>query len=420
VRGARLFDPATLEVHAGTTVLLDGERILAVGPDGEVVLPADTEILDAGGMTLLPGLWDMHAHLSEFDGPLNLAAGVTGARDLANDVDELAALRTQWESGETLGPRVVAAGFLDGPGPYAGPTRALVDSVDAGVEWIRRYAGLGYGQIKLYSSLRPELVAPLAAEAHRLGLRVSGHIPAGMIAEQAIADGYDELQHINMVVLNFFPEIVETRTPARFTEVAARATEIDPASERFLRFVELLRARGTVVDPTVSIFLGMFRDRPGEISREMAAVADRLPPTVRRGYLAGGLPVPEGMAETYERSADRLLELVAALHHAGVPIVAGTDALAGFALHRELEVYVGAGIPAPEVLRIATLGAARVLGLDGELGSVAPGKLADLVLVAGRPDERIGDLRRVRTVIRGGRVIDAVALYSALGVAPAF
>jgi imidazolonepropionase-like amidohydrolase len=323
-----------------------------------------------------------------------------------------------WDAGETLGPRVIASGFLDGPGPYAGPTKALVDDAEAGREWIRRYAELGYRQIKLYSSLRPELVAPLAAEAHRLGLRVSGHIPAGMVAERAVRDGFDEIQHINMVVLNFFPEVVETRTPARFTEVAARGVEIDPMGERFQAFVRFLRQRGTVVDPTVGIFQGMFRDRPGELSGEIAAVAARLPPTVRRGFLAGGLPVPEGMEATYTESAERLLELVAALHRGGVPIVAGTDALAGFALHRELELYVAAGIPAPEVLRLATLGAAQVMGRNGDLGSVTPGKLADFVLVDGRPDERIAELRRVRTVVKGGVVIDAGALYGALGVAP--
>lgn len=417
-RNARLFDPVTLTVRDGVSVVVEDDRIVAVGSDGEVAIPAGAEVVEAGGRTLLPGLWDMHTHVGELDGALHLAAGVTSVRDLANDVDQLGALMRQWDSGATLGPRVLPSGFLDGPGPYAGPTKALVDSAEAGRDWLRRYAALGYRQVKLYSSLQPGLVAPIAAEAHRLGMRVSGHIPAGMVAEQAIRAGYDEIQHVNMVVLNFFPEIVETRTPARFTEVAARAVEIDPAGERFQAFVRLLRERGTVVDPTVGIFLGMFRDRPGEVSGELAAVAERLPPTVRRGLLAGGLPVPEGMDATYRRSADRLLEIVAALHRGGVPIVAGTDALAGFALHRELELYVAAGIPAPEVLRLATWGAAQVAGRNGDLGSVQPGKLADLVLVDGRPDDRIADLRRVRTVMKGGVLIDAGALYRELGVAP--
>jgi len=418
VRHARLFDPATLRVHDGWTVVVDGERIVATGHDGELAEPVGAEIVDAAGRTLLPGLWDMHTHVGELDGPLDLAAGVTTVRDLANDIDALGELRRQWESGETLGPRVVAAGILDGPGEFAGPTKALVDSVEAGKEWIARYASLGYRQIKLYSSLDPALVARLAAEAHRRGLRVSGHVPAGMIAERAVVEGYDEIQHINMLVLGLFPEIVETRTPARFTEVAARAAGVDPRGAAFQRLVAVLREHGTVIDPTVGIFEGMFLDRPGELSEEIAAVADRLPPQVLRGYLAGGLPVPDGMEETYRASADRLLDLIAELHRSGVPIVAGTDSLAGFALHRELEHYVAAGIPAPEVLRIATLGAATVMGMNGDLGCVAPGKVADFVLVEGRPDERIADIRRVRTIVQRGRVIDAAALYAAVGVAP--
>jgi len=418
IRHARLFDSATLLVHDGWTIVVDGERIVAVGRDGDVAEPPGAEIVDAGGRTVLPGLWDMHTHLGELDGPLDLAAGVTTVRDLANDVDALGELRRQWDSGETLGPRVVAAGFLDGPGPFAGPSKALVDTVEAGKEWIERYAGLGYRQIKLYSSLKPELVAPLAAEAHRRGLRVSGHVPSGMIAEQAVIQGYDEIQHINMLVLGLFPEIVETRTPARFTEVAARAAGVDPKGEPFQHLVGVLRDHGTVIDPTVGILEGMFLDRPGVVSGEIAAVADRLPPQVVRGYLAGGTPVPDGMDETYRRSAQRLLDLVAELHRSGVPIVAGTDSLAGFALHRELEHYVAAGIPAPEVLRIATLGAATVMGMNGDLGRVAPGKVADFILVEGRPDERIAEIRRVRTVVQRGRVIDPAALYAAVGVAP--
>ncbi len=149
VRNARLFDSQTLAVREATTVLLDGERIVAVGADNEVAAPAGAEVLDAGGRTLLPGLWDMHVHVGATDGPLHLAAGVTTVRDLANDLDLLARMRKQWDALETIGPRVVAAGFIDGPGPYAGPTKVLVDDIEQGREWVRRYAELGYRQIKL-------------------------------------------------------------------------------------------------------------------------------------------------------------------------------------------------------------------------------------------------------------------------------
>ncbi|HUP43626.1 MAG TPA: hypothetical protein VM599_10500, partial [Thermoanaerobaculia bacterium] len=124
--GAAVFDPRTGETLAGRTVVIEGDRIAAVGPDGEVPVPEGATRIDAAGKTLLPGLWDMHAHLSEVDGALNLAAGVTSVRDLANDVEQVTGLRAAWDAGEALGPRVVLGGFLDGPGPFAGPTKALV------------------------------------------------------------------------------------------------------------------------------------------------------------------------------------------------------------------------------------------------------------------------------------------------------
>jgi len=154
----------------------------------------------------------------------------------------------------------------------------------------------------------------------------------------------------------------------------------------------------------VSIFEGMFTDRPGKIPTGFAPVVDRLPPLVRRGFLTGGLPVPDGKDERYRESAKALLRLVKMLYDAGVPIVAGTDSMPGFALHRELELYVEAGIPAPQVLRIATIGAARVMKRDGELGSIRPGKLADMILVDGNPATRISDIRRVTLVIKDGNI----------------
>jgi imidazolonepropionase-like amidohydrolase len=420
IRGARLFDAATLAVREHTTVLVEGDRIVAVGDDRDVTPPADAEILDAAGRTLIPGLWDMHSHVGDLSGPLNLAHGVTTVRDLANDPDELRELRRVWSGGEALGPRVEAAGFIDGPGPYAGPSKALVETPEAGVEWVRRYAADGYRQIKMYSSLRPELVAPIAREAHRLGLRVSGHVPATMTAEQAIRAGYDELQHINFVVLNFFPEVTETRTPARFTEVAERAADLDLGSPAVIDFLRLLAARGIVVDPTINVFDSMFRDRSGTMSSSCAAVVDRLPVTVRRGCFYGGLPVPEGKDARYLASADQLRSLLRAMWRAGVPLVAGTDALPGVALHHELDLWASAGIPSAEILRAATFGAARVMGRDGELGRVAPGYRADLVLVAGRPDEDIAQVRRITDVIADGRIVDVGEVTRTLGMKPAF
>lgn len=415
--GAAVFDPVSGRVTPGRTVLIEGDRIATVGPDGEVAVPDGARVIDATGKTVLPGLWDMHTHLTEVDGVLQLAAGVTSVRDLANDVERVTGFRDAWNDGSGIGPRVILAGFLDGPGPFAGPTKALVETEEEAREWIDRYASLGYEQVKVYSSLDPALVGPISELAQEHGMRLSGHVPQGLTASEAVARGFDELQHVNFVFLNFWgDEGIDTRTPARFTEVAARAAAMDLDSPAVEEFVDLLAERDIVVDPTVAVFEGMFLARPGELSPPYAMVADRFPAQVRRNFFGGGLQPPEGMDETYRESFRRMLEMVGKLYREGVPLVAGTDGLAGFTLHRELELYVEAGIPAPEVLRIATLGAAEVTGRAGRLGTVEPGKLADLIVVDGNPAEEISDVRNVELTIKGGTLFDTAKLYEAVGI----
>jgi imidazolonepropionase-like amidohydrolase len=422
-RDVAVFDSVSMSTRPGMTVVVEGERITAVGPSGEIAIPeragAPATVIDGAGKTLLPGLWDMHVHLGDDDGLLNIAAGVTTVRDLANDTDTVLAYQRDQKAGDIIFPRIILAGFMDGPGPYAGPSRVLVDSEAEAVAAIDRYAELGFEQIKVYSSIRPELVPAIVARAHARGLRVSGHVPAFMHASQAVAAGFDELQHINFLVLEFlFDRVKDTRTPVRFTAVGEHAAGLDLDGPEVQAFIALLAERDVVVDPTISIFEGLLLGRPGQMSPAYAAVAGRMPMPVQRGFLRGGLPVTAETGPRYQASFEALLRYIGMLHRAGVRIVAGTDSLAGFTLHRELENYVRAGIPAPEVLRIATLGAAQVMKRDGELGVIAPGKLADMVLVEGDPAARISDIRNVELTVQGGRVYRADALHRALGIAP--
>lgn len=417
-QNVQVFDARTLATLPGMTVVIEGERIKTVGKAGEVAVPAGATVIDGAGKTLVPGLWDMHGHVSDDDGLLDIAAGVTTVRDLANDIDSVLRYQRDQAAGTIIFPRLILAGFMDGPGPYAGPSKVLVDSEAEAKAAIDRYAELGYEQIKVYSSIRPELVPGIVAHAHARGLRVSGHIPAFMRASQAVAAGFDELQHINFLVLEFlFDQVQDTRTPVRFTAMAEHAAGLDLEGPAVQAFIAQLVERKVVVDPTVSIFEGMLLDQPGEMSQVYAPVADRLPVQVRRGFLRGGLPMTAQNQARYRASFEALLRYIGMLHRAGVRLVAGTDALAGFALHRELENYVRAGIPAPEVLQIATLGAARVMKRDDTLGAIAPGMLADVVLVDGDPTARISDIRKVVLTVQGGRVYRAEKLYRAMGIA---
>lgn len=416
---ANLFDAEGARMVPGQTVVVRGHAIEAVGKDGEVKVPKDAEVIDAAGKAVLPGLWDMHVHIGATEGLLHLESGVTSVRDLANDADELARTRQRFDSGAQVGPRILAAGFIDGRGPYQGPTKVFADTEAEAKAAVDDYAKRGgYVQIKVYSSLKPELVPVIAKAAHEHGMRLSGHVPNGMRAADFVRAGADEIQHMNMVFLNFL-DVKDTRTPQRFTEVAAHAAEIDLASPKVKDFIKLLLEHKTVVDPTLVTFEGMFKDKPGQMSVSYAAVADRFPAQVRRGFLYGGLQVPKGMdPKRYEESFKQMQRMAKALYDAGVPIVAGTDALPGSSLHRELELYVDAGIPAPKVLQIATLGAARVMKKDQELGSLAPGKLADLIVVDGDPSKDISDIRKVRVVVKDGVRYQVSELDQALGIKP--
>ena len=379
---------------------------------------ASPQVIDATGKPLLPGLWDMHAHVADNDGMLNLAAGVTTVRDLANDTDSLLARRQRIAEGKEIGTRIVLAGIIDSPGPFQGPTKILVSTEAEARAAVDNYKRLGYVQIKIYSSVKPELVPAIIDEAHKNGLRVSGHIPAEMTAAQCVELGYDEIQHINFLILNFFPEIKNTNTTPRLTEPAMRAAGLDLASPQVQSFIKLLQDHHTTLDLTLSIFEDMYLNRAGHIPLGDQPIANRLPPQVRRSLLTTGLTPPPGMDETYRKSFAKMIEFAGLLYRSGIPIEAGTDSMAGFTLHRELELDVQAGIPARQVLQNATLNAARIMSLDKDLGSITAGKLADLTLVEGDPTSNISNIRKTVVVVKDGVLYYPAELYAELGVTP--
>ena len=420
IEHVRLFDSEQASVRANQTVVIQGERITAAGPSGTVTVPKDAEIVDGSGKTLVPGLFDMHAHAQAGDGILNIASGVTTVRDMGNDMEELRHLQDQWESGAAIGPRVWKSGFIDGHGPFQAPTGLYADTAEEARAAVNRYADLGYVQIKLYSSLNPEFVSGIVKTAHARGLRVSGHIPNGMIASQFVEDGADEVQHINFIFLNFLAgKVKDTRTPERFTAVGANAAKLDLQSKEVNDFIALLLNHHTTVDVTLATFEGMFTGRPGKVSPDFAPVLNRLPAQVQRGAYTGGLPVTEENDQLYKDSYRAMLRMTKRMYDAGIPILAGTDAIAGIMLHRELELEVEAGIPPAKALQIATFNAARLLKQEKDLGSIAPGKRADLLLVEGNPAEHISDIRRCRLVVKNGVLYKSADLYSAAGIKPA-
>jgi imidazolonepropionase-like amidohydrolase len=419
IRNARLFDPRDLSVAPGMSVLIRGDRIVRVAPDAEIKAAADAEVIDAHDRFLMPGLWDCHQHFSDIDGPLDLATGVTSARDMANDTDTFLKRVARFDNGTELGPRVLKAGIIDGTGEFAGPTKMRVDTAEQAIKDVDWYADHGYAQIKIYSSVKPELVPVIADRAHAHGLRVSGHVPAFMSARQFVEGGADEIQHINFIELNFlFPEVKETHNTDRFIKVAEHAREFTPDKPEVREFIAFLKQHHTVLDPTMGAFEGLFCGDPTVITPGLEDIAQRFPPQVRRQLLSGALEVPKGKEAAYHEAFPAMLRLLKALYDAGVTIIPGTDSLAGYMLHHELELYVRAGIPPAEVLRMATLTPALVMGVNKDRGVIAAGKLADMILIDGDPTKNIRDMSKITTVIKGGKVYDPAAIEKALGIVP--
>jgi hypothetical protein len=413
----RVFDPVARYVGPPTNVGVFRDLIVHVGSEPP---PADAFVVDGGGGTLLPGLFDAHSHLGDWDGPLNIAAGVTLARDPGNDNDNLLRLEKRIVAGESMGPRMKNSGFLEGKSPYSAHTGFVVETLGDATSKVHWYAAHGYWGIKIYNSMNPDFVKPIAEEAHQLGLHVSGHVPAFMSAERAVLDGYDEINHINQFVLSFLidPSKDDTRTTFRFTAVGERLLKLDLQSEPVRRMIALMKQRKITLDPTLATFSPVLLARPATAAPADAAWLPHMPVSVQRARRSAVLNVKPDQYATYDASWRKLEEILLMLFNEGINLVPGTDDLAGMVLHSELEAWVKAGIPASAVLGMATLGGARFLGLDGQLGTISSGKLADLYLVDGDPTQDIGVIRKGRLVIKGGSVYFPDEIHEALGIKP--
>ena len=308
---------------------------------------------------------------------------------------------------------------MDGRSPYTasgGRTPATLEEALAGVEF---FADHGYRELKLYSSFPPEWIVPVAARAHERGLWVGGHIPAFTTASRVIAQGYDELNHMNMLFLNFVASPAEdTRTLARFTMVGERGAELDLDSAPVQGFIAELARRHIVVDPTLACFEDSYNQAAGEASRVMGPVLEHLPITFRRSLLQPEMALSPDVVGRYRASWRRMLEMLQRLDAAGVQLVPGTDSWEGFAMHRELELWVEAGIAPAKVLQQATLGSARVLHEDHARGVIAPGYVADLVLVDGNPLENLSALRHTALVMKGDVVVFPAEIHAWMGIRP--
>jgi len=415
-RNVRVFDSAAARLTETADVFIDRGRIAAIYPAGAPLRAAGT-VIDGKGRVLMPALFDMHTHEGAWDSLLQIAGGITVTRDMGNNNRALTALRARIDSGAIVGPTILPAGFIEGESPYSARGGFVVDDLQGAKDAVDWYAERGYRQIKIYNSFHPDWVKETAAYAHLRGLRVSGHIPAFMKAEDAVRDGYDEIQHVNQVLLNFYvTPTTDTRTLARFYLIADNVHALDLDSRRVTNLIDLLKEHGTSIDLTLATFEPSFTQLQGEPNPSYGMVADHVPISLQRAWRTNSMNATPQNIATWRASYARMLEFAGRLYRAGIPIVAGTDNIPGFTLHRELELYVKAGIPPAEALRIATWNGAKYTGTLAERGSVERGKRADLILVDGDPTMNISDIRRISLVMKGDTVYYPAEVYEAVGV----
>ena len=411
--GGTLIDGTGHEPIPDSVVVIEKGRIVGAGPKSSVKIPGGAQKIDARGKTILPGLWDMHAHFEQVEwGPIYLAAGATTVRDCGNEFEFISAVRDAVVNGRGLGPRLLMAGIVDGTGPLALGV-ARVDTPEEATAWTDKYHDAGFQQMKIYSSVKLEEVKDVAKEAHRLGMTVTGHVPEGLNAYQVIEAGQDQINHISYVADIMTPPLPEG---ASRLDRANAAANIDLKSPEAQKAIAFLVQHGTVVDPTVALFEFFTASSvkpPVTIEPGVAHVA----PELQAILAEAGPPTPH--TELQEKIVQKDLAIIGALHHAGVPIVAGTDqTVPGYSLYREIELYAQAGFTPMEAIQAATIVPARVMGLDKELGTVEAGKRADLIILDASPLESIHNIRKVEFVITNGVLYNCAELWRSVGFKP--
>ncbi|HYX52955.1 MAG TPA: amidohydrolase family protein [Candidatus Limnocylindrales bacterium] len=398
--GGRLIDATGRPPMENSAIVIRDGMIVTTGPASRVQIPKDAQVIHAEGKSVLPGLWEMHAHFEQVEwGPIYLATGVTTARDVGNEREFIVSVRDAISSGKGLGPRLLMAGIVDGTSQFSlGVNR--VDTPEQAREQVQQYKKDGALQIKVYSSVKPDILKIVTAEAHKLGMTVTGHVPVGMNAMQAIDDGMDQINHIQYITAMMVDP--KTRT-------------IDPDSEQVKDLIAALQQHHTVVDPTMALMELFSHPRNVDVATFEPGFA-KVAPEIREPI--GGMGTDPANAEQAQKRFGLMLEAVKLLHDAHIPIVAGTDqAVPGYSVDREIELYVKAGFTPMEAIQSATLVPARAMGLT-DSGTLQVGKRGDVIIVDGNPAQNISDIRKVTTVITGGRIFQPAPLWKSVGFQP--
>lgn len=418
IRNVRLFDPAAKALTAPRDVVVYGNRITDVVAAGSAATPGETTIDGAGG-TLVPGLYEMHAHLAQQDALLNVLAGITSTRDMGNRDDVLEKLISRIDAGELAGPRVTRSGFIEGESPFSARNGTVVATQDEAIAAVGKYAARGAWQVKLYNSMKPEWAPAVVSEAHRLGLRVAGHIPAFSNADAMIAAGFDEITHVNQLMLGWVLNPQEdTRTLFRFTAMQ-RFPTLDMQSVKVQSTLNAMVAGKVAHEPTIGIHELGLTALDGQPNPGALDYIDHMPPSEQRQLKQAlfGADSPRQRAD-YVAAYAKVLETLTEMNRKGILLIPGTDLGGAFTYHRELELFTKVGLTPAQVLSRATLEMAQYLGQDQQLGSVERGKLADFFLIPGDPTKDLKAIKAIAMVVKDGTFYYPAEIYPKLGIRP--
>jgi len=389
--GATLVDATGAPAVPNATVVVDNGRIIASGPSASTPVPQGARQIDVAGKTIIPGLWDSHAHLHQIEWiPTYIAAGVTSVRDMGSEWPLLVAMRNAIRSGKVTGPNLFFAGLVDGPG-LKGFGEFSAATPEEGRAIVRRYHELGFEMIKIYMELAPDVMTAICDEAHKLDMRCTGHVPNSMDLHSAIDSGMDQIAH--------FPVRGDLTT--------------DEGKKQLAHFL----AKKTIFDPTAS--WGEIGGKSAmEPMENIQPVLQHLPRPLLQEHVASLGHSSADTATSHARLA-RTLANIKAAHDAGVPIIAGTDeGIPAYSVYRELELYVKAGFTPMDALRSATAVAAQAMRVDKDLGTIETGKRADLLVLDTNPLENISNVRTIRFVMKDGRMFESAALWTVAGFKP--
>ena len=441
-----LIDATGAPPRADMTVIVTRARISSIGPSSSTAIPPGAKVIDGLGKFLIPGLADMHVHLTgagepdgsrEFVLPLLVANGITTVRDMGGSVELLRTLRSEVESGKRVGPRIFFTGpYLDGNPPSFQPS-IVVQNAEEGKAAVDQLKRDGVDFVKVQSRLQPEAYFAIVGEAKTLGMRFVGHVPDSITAVQASDAGQASIEHLTGVLLGMSDKENELRNEKMKPQVAGVSREVARNRDRIWTqtLLESLSAQKTAV-----LIATFAKNRTWNVPTfpTLVHIGFVTPQTdlardPRMKYVPGGV-----QANWHEATREQLdgyssedfilrdaiiqhsMDAVGKMNAAGIPLMAGTDTAApnvipGFSLHEDLEYLVRSGLTPMQALQAATIKPAEFLGKDTEQGTIEAGRRADLVLLDANPLEDIRNTQKIRAVVVDGTLLDRGDLDRLLG-----